>query len=106
MKSRDIRAIVSVLVLMLRPYASRSTSSTPPVSRRRPTRHACVLVVVVVANNVSHVWIHLDSPLLAGKEAERHWRREKAAATATAFALTKRSESVVNLQKSSIVGSR
>jgi len=96
MKSRAI-----VLALMLRPYASRSTSSTPLVSRRRPTRHACVLVV---ANNVSHVWIHLDSPLLAGKEAERHWRREKAAAAA--FALTKRSESIVNLQKSSIVGSR
>jgi len=98
MKSRDIRAIVSVLALMLRPYASRSTSSTPPVKSEAANKHTCVLVVVVAANNVSHVWIHLDSPLLAGKEAERHWRREKAAAAAAAaFALTKRSESVVNL---------
>ena len=41
-------------------------------------------MLVVVANDVSHVWIHLDSPLLAGKEAEHHWRREKAAAAAAA----------------------
>jgi len=43
-------------------------------------------MLVVVANDVSHVWIHLDSPLLAGKEAEHHWRREKAAAAAAAAA--------------------
>lgn len=50
-----------------------------------------------MANDVSHVWIHLDSPLLAGKEAERHWRREKAAAAAAAAAalalIAERSES-------------
>lgn len=91
------RCIVSDLALMLRPYAFRSTSSTPPFNLRRPTSvRACACAACacgLMLNDVSHVWIHLDSPLLAGKEAKRIAVREKAAALVL---ISKRSDEPVN----------
>lgn len=41
------------------------------ISGGRRDASVCIWMCVLMVNDVSHVWIHLDSPLLAGKEAKR-----------------------------------